>query len=78
MKRLNLIKIKNLHASKDIIEMRKDVEKIYSLTEDGLKYANNGLPERKILDVLFLKSMKQVSGLQFDGAVTFVAHWQGC
>lgn len=22
--------------------------------------------------------MKQVSGLQFDGAVTFVAHWQGC
>lgn len=22
--------------------------------------------------------MKQVSGLQLDGAVTFAAHWQGC
>ena len=29
-------------ASKDIIEMHKDVEKIYSLTDDGLKYAQQG------------------------------------
>ena len=39
-------------ASKDIIEMRKDVEKIYSLTKDGIEYAEQGLPERRILNVL--------------------------
>jgi len=39
-------------ASKDIIEVDKEVQKTYSLTEDGLKYAEQGLPERKILDVL--------------------------
>ena len=42
-------------ASKDIIEVHKDVEKIYSLTADGLEYAEHGLPERKILDVLAQK-----------------------
>ena len=31
-------------ASKDIIEMHKDVQKIYSLTSDGLEYAEHGLP----------------------------------
>ena len=39
-------------ASKDIIEMRKDVEEIYTLTDDGLEYAEKGLPERRILDAL--------------------------
>ncbi|MEE1129420.1 MAG: phenylalanine--tRNA ligase subunit alpha [Methanobrevibacter sp.] len=39
-------------ASKDIIEMRKDVEKVYSLTKDGLEYAEKGLPERRILNAL--------------------------
>ena len=42
-------------ASKDIIEVHKDVEKTYSLTEDGREYAEHGLPERKILDVLAQK-----------------------
>ena len=39
-------------ASKDIIEVNKKVQEIYSLTDDGLKYAEDGLPERKILDAL--------------------------
>ena len=39
-------------ASKDIIEVDKEVQETYSLTEDGLEYAEHGLPERKILDVL--------------------------
>ena len=39
-------------ASKDIIEMHKDVEEVYSLTDDGKQYAEGGLPERKILNVL--------------------------
>ena len=42
-------------ASKDIIEVHKDIEKTYSLTADGLEYAEHGLPERKILDVLAQK-----------------------
>ena len=42
-------------ASKDIIEMHKDVEEIYSLTDDGMEYAEKGLPERRILDVLASK-----------------------
>jgi phenylalanyl-tRNA synthetase alpha chain len=51
-------------ASKDIIEMRKDVEEIYSLTDDGMEYAENGLPERRILDALVSKdhiAMKDLS-----------------
>ncbi|WP_407374578.1 phenylalanine--tRNA ligase subunit alpha [Methanobrevibacter sp.] len=42
-------------ASKDIIEVDKEVQKTYTLTEDGLKYAENGLPERKILNALATK-----------------------
>lgn len=51
-------------ASKDIIEMRKDVEEIYSLTDDGLEYAEKGLPERRILNALVTKdhiAMKDLS-----------------
>ena len=51
-------------ASKDIIEMQKDVEEIYSLTDDGMEYAEKGLPERRILDVLAKKEhidMKDLS-----------------
>ncbi len=39
-------------ASKDIIEVDKEVQKTYSLTDDGLEYAEKGLPERRILKVL--------------------------
>ena len=39
-------------ASKDIIEVEKDVEEEISLSEAGQEFANNGLPERRILDVL--------------------------
>ena len=39
-------------ASKDIIEVEKDVEEEISLSDAGLSYADKGLPERKILDVL--------------------------
>ena len=51
-------------ASKDIIEMHKDVDEIYSLTDDGLEYAEKGLPERRILDALVSKEhihMKDLS-----------------
>ena len=51
-------------ASKDIIEMHKDVEEVYSLTDDGIEYAEKGLPERRILDVLASKDhihMKDLS-----------------
>ena len=43
-------------ASKDIIEVDKEVQETYFLTEDGLHYAEDGLPERKILDVLAKKN----------------------
>ncbi len=39
-------------ASKDIIEVEKDVEEKFSLTENGKKYAKIGLPERRILNEL--------------------------
>ena len=51
-------------ASKDIIEVDKEVKKTYSLTDDGIEYALNGLPERRILDVLAEKkeiSMKDLA-----------------
>ena len=56
-------------ASKDIIEVDKNVQETYSLTKDGLKYAEKGLPERKILDVLLerkqipLKELSDVAGI---------------
>ena len=51
-------------ASKDIIEVDKEVQKTYSLTEDGMEYAIKGLPERRILNVLAQKkeiSMKDLA-----------------
>ncbi len=39
-------------ASKDIIEVQKDVEEIISLSDDGENYAKEGLPERKLLNLL--------------------------
>ena len=51
-------------ASKNIIEVDKEVEETYSLTKDGLKYAEEGLPERRILNVLADKghiSMKDLA-----------------
>ena len=56
-------------ASKDIIEVEKDVEEEISLSDAGRAYANNGLPERKILDVLVekrsihMKDLADASGL---------------
>ena len=56
-------------ASKDIIEMHKDVEEIYSLTEDGLEYAEKGLPERRILDVLASKDHIHMKDLSTETGV---------
>ncbi len=56
-------------ASKDIIEVHKDVKKIYSLTDDGLKYANQGLPERKILDVLAEKGQIPMKDLADEAGI---------
>lgn len=39
-------------ASKDIIKVTKNIEEKLSLSEDGKRYANDGLPERKILTLL--------------------------
>ncbi|WP_458456588.1 phenylalanine--tRNA ligase subunit alpha [Methanobrevibacter sp.] len=52
-------------ASKDIIEVEKDVEEEISLSDVGLEFARNKLPERRILDVLVDKKeihMKDLSG----------------
>lgn len=56
-------------ASKDIIEMHKDVEEIYSLTDDGLEYAEKGLPERRILDVLANKDHIHMKDLSTETGV---------
>ncbi|AMD17787.1 phenylalanyl-tRNA synthetase subunit alpha [Methanobrevibacter sp. YE315] len=51
-------------ASKDIIEVEKDVEEEISLSDAGLKFAQEKLPERRILDVLVDKKeihMKDLS-----------------
>lgn len=56
-------------ASKDIIEVEKDVEEEISLSDVGLEFAKNKLPERRILDVLaekkeiHMKDLASVSGL---------------
>ena len=39
-------------ASKDIIKVNKDVQETITLTKDGKKYAEIGLPERRVLSVL--------------------------
>ena len=39
-------------ASKDIIKVNKDVQETIALTNDGRKYAEIGLPERRVLSVL--------------------------
>ena len=56
-------------ASKEIIEVEKDVEEEISLSDVGLEFAKNKLPERRILDVLtekkeiHMKDLASVSGL---------------
>lgn len=39
-------------AAKEIIDVEKDIDEIVSLTDDGKNYAEFGLPERRILNVL--------------------------
>ena len=56
-------------ASKDIIEVHKDVEEIYSLTENGIEYAEKGLPERRILDVLANKDSINMKDLANETGV---------
>ena len=56
-------------ASKDIIEMHKDVEEIYSLTDDGMEYAEKGLPERRILNALVKKDQIHMKDLSNETGV---------
>ena len=56
-------------ASKDIIEVDKEVNETYSLTEDGLKYAEEGLPERKILEVLSEKKQIHMKDLADEAGI---------
>ena len=39
-------------ASKNIIDMKKDVIESFQLTKDGKSFADKGLPERRVLNVL--------------------------
>ena len=56
-------------ASKDIIEVDKNVEETYTLTEDGLKYAQEGLPERRILDALATKEHINMKDLADEAGI---------
>ena len=56
-------------ASKDIIEVDKEVQETYSLTEDGLEYAEHGLPERRILDVLSKKRQIPMKDLSSETGI---------
>ncbi len=56
-------------AAKDIIEVEKQVNEIISLTDEGLKYSNEGLPERKILNALSLKKRLQMNNLANEADV---------
>ncbi len=46
-------------SSKDIIKVEKDTKKFISLSKDGKRYAEEGLPERRILNSL--KEDKHIS-----------------
>ncbi len=56
-------------ASKDIIEVKKDVEEEISLSDAGLDYANEGLPERRILDVLAEKRSIHMKDLADEAGI---------
>lgn len=56
-------------ASKDIIDVKKDVEETISLTEDGVKYAEAGLPERKLLETLADKKEMNMGELQKESGI---------
>ncbi|WP_407453068.1 phenylalanine--tRNA ligase subunit alpha [Methanobrevibacter sp.] len=56
-------------ASKDIIEVKKDVEEEISLSDAGLDYADKGLPERKILDVLAEKRSIHMKDLSDEAGI---------
>jgi len=50
--------------SKGLIEVQKDLKEVISLSDEGRKYAEQGLPERKILETLNIENkilMKEVS-----------------
>ena len=49
--------------SRGLIEVKKEVKDVVSLTDDGKQYALTGLPERKILESLGMKNsipMKEI------------------
>ena len=56
-------------ASKDIIEVHKDIQKTYMLTEDGMDYAEHGLPERKILNALVNKGQIDMKNLADESGI---------
>ena len=39
-------------AEKDLIRVEKTVDEVYTLTEEGTQYAEEGLPERRILEIV--------------------------
>jgi phenylalanyl-tRNA synthetase alpha chain len=57
-------------ASKDIIKVQKKVDEVLSLSDDGIEYAHEGLPERRILKALgeyktiHMKDLSKKSGIK--------------
>ncbi|MHC1631664.1 MAG: phenylalanine--tRNA ligase subunit alpha [Methanotrichaceae archaeon] len=39
-------------SEKNLIQMEKTVDEVYSLTKEGVRYAEEGLPERRILEIV--------------------------
>lgn len=56
-------------ASKDIINVKKDVEETITLTDAGIKYAEDGLPERKLLETLASKKEMNMGELQKESGI---------
>ncbi|MEW6010785.1 MAG: phenylalanine--tRNA ligase subunit alpha [Euryarchaeota archaeon] len=42
-------------ASKGLVKVQKDIDEILSLSPDGEAFARDGLPERKLLEILYLQ-----------------------
>ncbi len=50
-------------ASKELIRVQKDTDEILSLLNDGKRYAQEGLPERKLLEIIYSEKTLSLSDL---------------
>ena len=56
-------------AAKDIIEVEKNVNEYISLTDIGIKYSDEGFPERRILNVLNEKKQLSMKNLADESGI---------